>query len=76
MLRAAMKQDHPELALDDGELIQLKFEAPKIDAKGEGSLSYPIADYYLTNAICRASPTMRRCSAELVHGEDFAEAAE
>ncbi|WP_343346964.1 NADH-quinone oxidoreductase subunit NuoG [Sphingomicrobium sp. XHP0239] len=76
MLRAAMKQDHPELAVDDGTIIDLPFDPPALAAKGEGALSYPIDDYYLTNAICRASPTMRRCSAELVHGEDFAEAAE
>jgi NADH-quinone oxidoreductase subunit G len=37
---------------------------------------YPIGDFYLTNAICRASPTMRRCSEELVHGVQFLEAAE
>ncbi|WP_068077537.1 NADH-quinone oxidoreductase subunit NuoG [Novosphingobium lentum] len=42
----------------------------------EGAIGYPIKDHYLTNAICRASPTMQRCSAELIHGEDFAEAAE
>ncbi|WP_336986388.1 NADH-quinone oxidoreductase subunit NuoG [Altererythrobacter aquiaggeris] len=46
-------------------------------AKAEGSIaSYPIADFYLTNPIARSSPTMQRCSAELTHGEDFAEAAE
>ncbi len=50
--------------------------APKLDAKASGPIPYPIRDFYLTNAICRASPTMQRCSAELVHGEDFAEAAE
>ena len=33
-------------------------------------------DDYLTNAICRASPTMRRCSEELVHGQEYLEAAE
>jgi NADH-quinone oxidoreductase subunit G len=33
-------------------------------------------DFYLTNAICRASPTMQRCSAEILHGAQFAEAAE
>ena len=52
---------------------------PKADsgAKFEGELAgYPIKDFYLTNAICRASPTMQRCSAELLHGVDFAEAAE
>ncbi|MDE2302597.1 MAG: NADH-quinone oxidoreductase subunit G [Sphingomonadales bacterium] len=37
---------------------------------------YPIDDFYLTNPIARASPTMQRCSAELLHGQDFAEAAE
>ena len=31
---------------------------------------------YLTNAIARSSPTLQRCSAELLHGESFAEAAE
>jgi NADH-quinone oxidoreductase subunit G len=40
-------------------------------------IGYPIKDFYLTNAICRASPTMQRCSAELLHGmKSFAEAAE
>ncbi|WP_163454747.1 hypothetical protein, partial [Escherichia coli] len=52
------------------------FSPPKLAAKAKGELRYPIADFYLTNAICRASPTMQRCSAELIHGEDFAEAAE
>lgn len=38
--------------------------------------AYPIKDFYLTNPIARASATMQRCSAELLHGEDVAEAAE
>ncbi len=29
----------------------------------------PIRDFYLTNSICRASRTMQRCSAEILHGE-------
>ena len=46
-------------------------------AKASGSIEgYPIKDFYLTNAIARASETMQRCSAELLHGESFAEAAE
>ena len=50
---------------------------PDSGAKAEGEIAgYPIKDFYLTNAICRASPTMQRCSAELVHGESYAEAAE
>ena len=49
--------------------------------KGKGTASgtidaYPIKDFYLTNPIARASVTMQRCSAELLHGQDFAEAAE
>ena len=47
---------------------------------GEGGsgviANYPIADFYLTNPIARASVTMQRCSAELLHGQDLAEAAE
>ena len=52
---------------------------PKADAKAkaEGTIdAYPIKDFYLTNAVARASATMQRCSAELLHGEDLAEAAE
>ena len=52
---------------------------PKADsgAKFEGELAgYPVKDFYLTNPIARASVVMQRCSAELLHGEDFAEAAE
>ncbi|MDP3906052.1 NADH-quinone oxidoreductase subunit NuoG [Novosphingobium sp.] len=46
-------------------------------AKSEGVIdAYPIKDFYLTNPIARASATMQRCSAELLHGEAFAEAAE
>ncbi len=29
----------------------------------------PVRDFYLTNPITRASPTMRRCSREILHGE-------
>jgi len=45
--------------------------------KPAGSIeAYPIKDFYLTNPIARASATMQRCSEELLHGIDFAEAAE
>ena len=47
-----------------------------MDAKASGAVRYPIADFFLTNAICRNSPTMQRCSEELVHGVSFQEAAE
>ncbi|WP_126174929.1 NADH-quinone oxidoreductase subunit NuoG [Tsuneonella rigui] len=44
--------------------------------KAKGAIRYPIQDFYLTNPIARASVVMQRCSAELLHGEDLAEAAE
>ena len=74
-LRAAMIAEVPALGVeglaDYGAL-------PKADAKAkaEGKITYPIKDFYLTNPIARSSPTMQRCSAELLHGADFAEAAE
>ncbi|MBS3930530.1 MAG: NADH-quinone oxidoreductase subunit G [Sphingomonadales bacterium] len=50
---------------------------PKGKAGAKGTIeAYPIKDFYLTNPIARASETMQRCSAELLHGETFAEAAE
>jgi NADH-quinone oxidoreductase subunit G len=44
-------------------------------SEGTG-MTYPIQDYYLTNPIARASPTLQRCSAEILHGQDYLEAAE
>ncbi|MEO5866197.1 MAG: molybdopterin-dependent oxidoreductase, partial [Sphingomonas sp.] len=74
-LRAAMAVDTPDLATLG--LRTFEWNPPALEGKGEGVLSgYPIKDFYLTNAICRASPTMQRCSAELIHGVEFAEAAE
>jgi NADH-quinone oxidoreductase subunit G len=74
-LRAAMALDCPDLAQLG--LVTFPWNPPALDATAAGTLAdYPIKDFYLTNAICRASPTMQRCSAELVHGEAFAEAAE
>jgi len=73
-LRAAMTAAVPALGreglADYGALPKGKAGASDtIDA-------YPIKDFYLTNPIARASVTMQRCSAELLHGQDFAEAAE
>ncbi|KQS04606.1 NADH dehydrogenase [Sphingomonas sp. Leaf357] len=73
-LRAAMSGDTPDLATLG--LKTFAWNPPALDAAGSGEVAYPIKDFYLTNAICRASPTMQRCSAELVHGQDYAEAAE
>ncbi|WP_374296907.1 NADH-quinone oxidoreductase subunit NuoG [Sphingomonas sp.] len=74
-LRIAMADAVPMLAREG--LVTFDWSVPSLDATAAGSIAgYPIKDFYLTNAICRASPTMQRCSAELVHGEEFAEAAE
>jgi NADH-quinone oxidoreductase subunit G len=73
-LRAAMVKDHPELGREG--LIDLKWAPPKLAPKAEGPIRYPIGDFFLTNAICRNSPTMRRCSEELVQGVAHKEAAE
>ena len=64
-------------ALREQGLARFDWNPPTLDRAGSGRIeSYPINDFYLTNAICRASPTMQRCSAELIHGDTFAEAAE
>ena len=65
-LRAAMVADHPELAAEG--LLAMPWAPPKLDSKADGAVVYPIGDFYLTNAICRASPTLQACSEELVHG--------
>jgi NADH-quinone oxidoreductase subunit G len=73
-LRAAMIAEVPALGVeglaDYGKLAKGK-------GKAEGVIAgYPIKDFYLTNPIARSSPTMQRCSAELLHGAGVAEAAE
>jgi len=73
-LRAKMVKEFPELGRNG--LVDLPWAPPKLAAKAEGPLRYPIGDFFLTNAICRNSPTMERCSEELVRGVQFKEAAE
>jgi len=74
-LRVKMATDVPALGHEG--LATFAWAPPKLEPKASGAMAgYPIKDFYLTNAICRASPTMQRCSAELLHGQDFAEAAE
>ncbi|WP_294357493.1 NADH-quinone oxidoreductase subunit NuoG [uncultured Sphingomonas sp.] len=74
-LRATMALDCPDLATLG--LRTFAWNPPSLATTASGRIEgYPIKDFYLTNAICRASPTMQRCSAELIHGESFAEAAE
>lgn len=73
-LRAAMIADVPALGRDG--LVDLPWAPPSLPTSASGPVALPIKDFYLTNAITRASPTMQRCSAELIHGETLAEAAE
>ncbi|MDX3882979.1 MAG: NADH-quinone oxidoreductase subunit NuoG [Sphingomonas sp.] len=73
-LRVAMAAAVP--ALGEQGLAAYDWAPPALDAAASGAIGYPIADFYLTNPIARASATMERCSAELIHGHSFAEAAE
>ncbi|CAN5138817.1 NADH-quinone oxidoreductase subunit NuoG [soil metagenome] len=73
-LRAAMVAAVPALGVDG--LADYGWSVPSLPTGASDEFGYPIKDFYLTNAICRASPTMQRCSAEIIHGQDFAEAAE
>jgi NADH-quinone oxidoreductase subunit G len=74
-LRAAIAADHPHLTTPG----LTAFDAPAASgkaAKVSGEIVYPIQDFYLTNPIARSSPTLQRCSAEILHGQALAEAAE
>jgi len=74
-LRAAIRAGHPHL-VEPGLASWGGLPAAPPPPKLKGGIVYPIADFYLTNPIARASPTMQRCSAEILHGETFQEAAE
>jgi NADH-quinone oxidoreductase subunit G len=74
-LRAAMASQVPALGVEG--LADYGWSVPKLPKTAKGEMAgYPIKDFYLTNAICRASPTMQQCSAEILHGDDVREAAE
>ena len=77
-LRASMIAQVPGLGVeglaDYGALPSAN--GPAGGGAAEGVIAYPIKDFYLTNPIARASETLQRCSAELLHGESFSEAAE
>ena len=74
-LRAEMAKAVPALGVEG--LANYGWFEPALPSTVSGKIAdYPIKDFYLTNAICRASETMQRCSAELVHRDAFLEAAE
>ena len=61
------------------QLLSFDWAPPALEPVGipaGTALAYPIQDFYLTNPIARSSPTMQRCSAEILHGQLLAEAAE
>jgi NADH-quinone oxidoreductase subunit G len=74
-LRAKMVGEVPALG-QVGQIASFDWAVPQLDRAASGEIVYPIQDFYLTNAIARASDTMHRCSSELLHGETYAEAAE
>ncbi len=74
-LRAAMITEVPALGEEGLADMGALPTAPQ-GTSPAGSIRYPIADFYLTNPIARGSLVMQRCSAELVHGDALAEAAE
>jgi len=74
-LRARIAGEYPTLA-NEGIVLSGALDVAPRGGDVSGAIVYPIADFYLTNPIARSSPTMQRCSAELVRGETFAEAAE
>ena len=74
-LRAEMTKAVPALGVEG--LADYGWSEPSLSADVSGKIAdYPIKDFYLTNAICRASETMQKCSAELGHGTQILEAAE
>jgi NADH-quinone oxidoreductase subunit G len=74
-LRAAMVAEVPALGVESR--VDYGWSVPKLPNKPKGEIGgYPIKDFYLTNAICRASPTMQQCSSEILFGETLKEAAE
>ena len=75
-LHAAIGAEHPHLREPALSVFDGLPAAPAMPAGLSGTIVYPISDFYLTNPIARASPTMQRCSAEILHGETFQEAAE
>jgi NADH-quinone oxidoreductase subunit G len=75
-LRAAIAAEVPRLGRPGLTPVDPLAAFAGVAPEVSGEIVYPIEDFYLTNPIARASPTLRRCSAELLHGQSFQEAAE
>ncbi|MCC6597357.1 MAG: NADH-quinone oxidoreductase subunit G [Alphaproteobacteria bacterium] len=75
-LRARIFEQFPHMAQEDT-ILPADWSAFGAAGKisGEG-FKNPLSDYYLTNAICRASATMQSCSTAFLGDRSLAEAAE
>jgi NADH-quinone oxidoreductase subunit G len=73
-LRSAMIASVPALGIEG--LADYGHDLPAGGGSASGPIAYPVKDFYMTNPIARASGVMQRCSSELLHGEEIAEAAE
>jgi NADH-quinone oxidoreductase subunit G len=75
-LRAAIAGEVPRLGVAGLSAVDPLPAFAGAAAGVSGAIVYPIEDFYLTNPIARSSPTLQRCSAEILHGQSFQEAAE
>jgi NADH-quinone oxidoreductase subunit G len=73
-LRSDMISQVPALGIEG--LADYGHDLPAGGGSAAGEIAYPVKDFYMTNPIARASGVMQRCSAELLQGQEFAEAAE
>mgnify|MGYP004500860353 CR=1 FL=1 len=76
-LRQRLFADYPAFAQPG--LVTFDWAPPSLEATqiaSGTSVTYPIQDFYLTNPIARSSPTLQRCSEEILHGASYQEAAE
>jgi NADH-quinone oxidoreductase subunit G len=76
-LRARLVKDYPQFDMLD-QLPPVRWADFGLkDVKGVSvEFKNPVKDFYLTNVIAKASPTMQECSRVFVHGEQIPEAAE
>ncbi len=75
-LRARLVSEFPFFnALDELPAVTWAAFGAKGDVPADALVS-KVQDFYLTNVITKASPTMQECSRVFVHGEQFLEAAE
>jgi NADH-quinone oxidoreductase subunit G len=75
-LRASIAYEEPHLTVTGLSPVDPLPAFTRAAPALSGPITYPIQDFYLTNPIARSSPTLRRCSEEILHGQTFQEAAE